>query len=366
MKKLNLIDELGIDKRILDEKKQQTDYKIKYVVEYVKRWLIVAVNRNNISDINFVDCMCNAGIYLDGDLGTSVEIFKLFNEYSYRYPKIKFNLFVNDIDKNKILILNKIIGKFHKNCDNLIVEYSNLDVNEYLLKLNKDKRLKSYASMTLLFVDPYNLGTVIITSLKEFISQHYCEVIFNFFISDYTRNKLDSKIGSCIENEEIKDRNDMIEHVCKSLRVGKMNYLFKYQFRTKTNNEIYQILYITPHKKGLEKLKEALWEVFKGKKFHRNNSDYDEVPSLFGKEDEKKALLSSYASEAKEILLIRFKNKIVKFVEIEIFLIENTMMQSSDILEYVLKPLIEMGLVRKCNNTSKRNYKIDSYAIGEG
>ena len=45
MKKLNLIDELGIDKRILDEKKQQTDYKIKYVVEYVKRWLIVAVNR---------------------------------------------------------------------------------------------------------------------------------------------------------------------------------------------------------------------------------------------------------------------------------------------------------------------------------
>lgn len=63
----SLIDELGIEQGHLDAKKQQTDYKIKYVVEYVERWLLVSVNRPEVTNINFVDCMSNAGIYQDGD-----------------------------------------------------------------------------------------------------------------------------------------------------------------------------------------------------------------------------------------------------------------------------------------------------------
>ena len=66
--------ELDIDIRHLDAKKQQTDYKIKYVSEYVRIWTIISAERHEVKDINFIDCMCNAGIYADGDCCTAIEV----------------------------------------------------------------------------------------------------------------------------------------------------------------------------------------------------------------------------------------------------------------------------------------------------
>lgn len=67
MRNKTLIDELDIDVQSLQAKKPQTEYKIQYIREYVLYWLKVSVNRDNIENINFIDCMCNAGIYQDGD-----------------------------------------------------------------------------------------------------------------------------------------------------------------------------------------------------------------------------------------------------------------------------------------------------------
>ena len=46
---MNLLDQfevLEIDKNMLTDKKQQTDYKIKYVSEYAKLWSIISAERN--------------------------------------------------------------------------------------------------------------------------------------------------------------------------------------------------------------------------------------------------------------------------------------------------------------------------------
>ena len=56
--------------KFLDDKKQQTTYKIDYVSEYVKNWLYVMATSEKVHTLNFIDCMSNAGIYKDGDLGT--------------------------------------------------------------------------------------------------------------------------------------------------------------------------------------------------------------------------------------------------------------------------------------------------------
>ena len=55
-----LIDELELNKNVLTNKKQQTDYKIKYVSEYIKQWAIISSMREEITDITFIDCMCIA------------------------------------------------------------------------------------------------------------------------------------------------------------------------------------------------------------------------------------------------------------------------------------------------------------------
>ena len=49
-----LIKELDINKKFLQSKKDQTLYKIKYIVEYVKNWLFVFCKRKDIKNINFI------------------------------------------------------------------------------------------------------------------------------------------------------------------------------------------------------------------------------------------------------------------------------------------------------------------------
>ena len=198
---INLIDNFNIDKKILDNKKQQTEYKIRYVVEYIRLWLIISSERKNIDNINFIDCMCNAGIYKDGDLGTSMEVLLLFINSAKLHPKKQYNLFLNDNDYKRIDVILQLLNYLHKdNVHNLNIFISNDDVNVYLKKYDEFNKYLKYNASTVLFVDPYDFGTVVIDTMKKFLNVYYCELIFNFFSSDYVRNGIDDRIRKCIGN----------------------------------------------------------------------------------------------------------------------------------------------------------------------
>lgn len=365
MKCTHLINELSINLKQLDEKKQQTDFKIKYIVEYVKRWLLVNVHRSDITDLNFVDFMCNAGMYLDGDLCTSMEVLVLFANTAKFHPDKRFNLFINDKDKTKIEICLRIAEKL------LSDEYSNIhifpsidDVNDCLRNFDLYDKYFSYGRATIVFVDPYDFGTVIIDRLTCFIARYYFEIIFNFFISDYVRNGIDERIRSCIGDVAILNKEELIGYIVRSLKVGKIRYVFSYQFRISTNAELYQIIFATPHIKGLEVLKDALWETFNGKFFHRNFESNPEQLSLFTEDYDRKMLLGVHANTAQDLLHQGFASQTVGYSQIEMFLTENTMMRKSDFLVYVLKPLIKKGLVKKQGMPkNKSNYKGDKYTF---
>lgn len=358
------IEDLKINNKLLDEKKQQTDYKIKYVVEYVKLWMLVNLNREEITNINFIDCMCNAGIYKDGDLCTAVEVLSLFISYAQDHQEKSFNLFINDHDQEKIEIFKIIAEKILNNkiMPNVKILISNLDVNIYLAKYEHFENKLKYGAATILYVDPYDFGTVKIYKLTDFISKFYCEVVFNFFISDYVRNGIDKRIRECIGQENIENKEDLISYIVRSVKVGKMKFVFSYQFRTAKNRELYQIIFVTPSQKGLIKLKEALWKVFSGKFYHRNKETNPMQLSLIPEDDDRNYLLCIHAKDAKSLLFKSYSGKTVLYSDLERFLIENTMMKDSDFLESVIKPLIREGKLKKCGNVkNKNNYKNDEY-----
>lgn len=149
----------------------------------------------------------------------------------------------------------------------------------------------------------------------------------------------------------------------KSLSVGKIQYFFAYQFKTITNVELYQIIFVSPNIRGLEKLKEVLWKVFDGKEFHRNQVETAQM-SLFTEEDETQMRLDSYTYEAKELLCFNMTEKEMSYEEIEALLIENTMLMQSHIINNVLKPLIKEGKIKKMGRVSARNFKADTYKRG--
>ena len=363
-----------IDDSVLDEKGEQTTYKIKYVTRYVRQWALIEVNRKEIQQINFIDCMCNAGVYKDGDACTALEVIGIFNELAKQFPSKRFVVYLNDINSKRIDNFNKIYQKYivPQKSLNLLVYLKDKDVNDYLDMIIASSRNKqglfAYGKCNLIYVDPYNFGTVQISKLHNILEKNYCELLFNLFTSDYVRNiaKDTGRIQKCLGGFKPATKDEFINYVVNELRVGHIQYTFAYSFHTVKNVELYQILYATPNIRGLEVLKDSLWDVFDGEEFHRNHapkiSDVEQI-SMFDDEDPKEQRLREYAQEARRIICEEFKGQIVEYAVIEQKILEETMLKDSQIIEPVLKPLIDEGKIRKCNNVRKTNFKKDSYAF---
>lgn len=366
----------------LDDIKSHTEYKIKYVREYVYNWLYIMVNFKQVHTINFIDCMCNAGVYANKVLGTPVEVLKLFIEFSKKHPEKIFNIFLNDYDEKRIKIVKEICNLYdYKSINNIKIYYTKNDVNEYLDDLiNKgekyfDRSLNDYPA-TILFVDPYCFGKVKIKKLIEFTQKYYSELIFNYFNSDYRRNSV---------NESQKSKQEMIIYsmdginefnpnmkedevkclIQESLKTDNIKYCFSYPFKIETNVELYHIIYATPSDKGLEMIKEALWKVFDGSKFYKKININDNQLSFFDSNDFKDMNLEYYSNEAQEIIYKKFYDKSVSYKDISIYALENTMLKEGQIIDYIIEPLIDSGKIIKKNKISKRNYKNDFYSFKE-
>jgi len=363
-----LISTLKIDIRKLDVKKEQTSNKIKYITSYVKNWLFVVTNRPTIKYINFIDCMCNAGMYSDGDLTTALEVLIQFAVFALMKRDKEFHIFLNDNSTARVDICKKICEYLQSSMnipDNVIIHYSYQDVNSYIEDYSIfDKYLIRDAS-TIFFVDPYDLGTVVIEKVAKLPKRYYSEIIFNVFTSDLVRNGQDERISKCVGNEEIVGKSALLDYVSDQLKVGRIQYSFAYEFRNSKNTELYRIFFATPHKRGLEKLKEAIWETFEGKEFFRNQDPSMQQITLFNACGEELIQLDFHASKAKRLLIYEFAGKTVPYPVIELFLLEKSMLKSTDLISNVIKPLMQNGIIRKIGIVSGNNFKEDKYQFVE-
>ena len=365
---------MGIDESNLDEKAEQTTYKIRYVARYVRQWVRIEANRKEIQQINFIDCMCNAGVYKDGDACTALEVIEDFNGLAKQFPSKKFVVYLNDIDKERIKIFDKIYQKYilPQKSSNLRVHSKNKDVNDYLDMIAADSQNKqglfAYGKCNLIYVDPYNFGTVQISKLHAILENNYCELLFNLFTSDYVRNiaKDTGRIQKCLGGFKPATKDEFINYVTRELHVGHVKFTFSYSFHTMKNVELYQILYATPSIRGLEVLKDSLWDVFGGEEFHRNHvpktSDVEQI-SMFDFLDPEEQRLREYAQEAKHLIYEEFKSQTVEYAVIEQKILEETMLKKSQIIKHVLKPMITDGKLEKHNDAGKANFTKDNYTF---
>ena len=281
------------------------------------------------------------------------------------------SLILNDINPERINVVKDLINNYIGiQSSNIHIITNTSDVNDFL---NDDKFFKKYfncypnRSSNVVFVDPYNFCTVRISALEHFLSNTYCELIFNMFTNDYVRNQDKRKMQEFCQNEAIPfgTKNEMLSSITNRLKVGNIKYSFSYEFKISTNVELYQIMFFTPNLRGLEKLKETLWDTFDGKEFHRNGTET--IPtqiSLFTEEDERDWRLKSYSSFAQDLLVQKYIGQVLDYFSIEAFVIENTMLNGSQLIKNVLKPLIESGKIIKLGLVStSSNYKKDQYRI---
>ena len=364
--------------KCLDDKKPHTTHKIKYIKNYVTNWLYVLGNASFTTSISFIDCMCNAGIYKDGDFCTSIEVLKLFMQSAAIHKTKTFNLYLNDIDEKRIVVLNEVINKIYtKKLPNLNIFISSMDVNEYIEKLSNDTASFSYPKSTLLYVDPYDFGTVRIPILKHFCEKYYCELLFNLFTSDWVRNRnneFDKRIDMVIDNPQVQINNkaELVEYIVSQLKVGRMKFSFNYAFHNETNAEIYQIIYFTPKEDGLIKLKDAIWDTFNGAAYYRNPHKRDigqlsfltpEMEEQLANSDEEYIIKCNLEIAKKIIQKLPNKTRL-SYNDIAIPVLEGTMFKKGQLIKHVFQPLCDEKIIKKRNEVANRsNYTNDFYDI---
>ena len=218
-----------------------------------------------------------------------------------------------------------------------------------------------------------------IPTLRTFCEKFYCELLFNLFTSDWVRNRnneLDSRIDKVIDNPKVKINNktELVDYMLKQLKVGRMQYSFNYEFHTETNVELYQIMYLTPKDTGLEKLKDALWDTFKGASYYRNPRKKKENTnqlSLFTPEFEEQLeksteqyIISCNVEQAIKIIDSLSTKKHLSYNDLAIPILEKTMLKKSHLKTNLFEPLIKEGKLVKLNeNVRKNNYTADFYDI---
>lgn len=362
-----LVEELSVNPSAIQSKKEQTSKKIQYVTSYVEKWLYVMTERSTTTDIVFIDAMSNSGIYSDGDLGTAPKVCRMFSRFSKRHPKLKFHMYINDANEERMKSCGAICRHFSPDKQRIVIRASHLDVNDYLnfIACSESSLPQGFGTAILLFVDPYNAHTVRFGAMRAFIKNHYCEVLFNWFSSDWNRNKNSPAIKECFSDIDIPLGSDETLAIEDALRIGRMQFVFSYPFHISTGPELYQIIFITPNKAGLEKLKDALWDTFHGDMRHRNaRDDMRNQPSLFNDSIVEETNASVYAPEAQRLLLDSFAgSRNISYTNISTYLLEHTLLKDGQLLRYVIKPLIEKGALIKDGVVGKANYKSDTYSL---
>lgn len=366
------------NEKILDEAKLHTQYKIKYIKDYVRRWLNVAVNYRQ-RNIVFIDSMCNAGVYKNGIKGTCIEVIELFIEYAKENQAKQFYVFLNDYDKDKIRVLNGLISNYNVP-NNLKINIKDKEVVEYL-SLLIEKNTFSNSCFTLLYTDPYNFGIPnLLTTIKTFIDKFYCELLFNYFSSDVTRNKkntfaknkmskIKNELSSVITDINIDgdENKEMLNRLISTYKDTKnIKYSFAYRFNNTNNAELYYIIFFTPNKRGLELIKESIWEVFNGEESFKKEIDIDKSQLKLFNTDE--LLINTYSGPMKEsIIKLAYEKGELSYEDIETYVLENSLLKDSHIIKPIIKPLLEDGRLEKIipSGVRKNNYKESKYKISD-
>lgn len=366
------------NEKYLDEAKLHTQYKIKYIKDYVRRWLNVAVNSRQ-RNIVFIDSMCNAGIYKNGVKGTCIEVIELFIEYAKENQAKQFYVFLNDYAQDKIMVLKELISNYNTP-NNLRINITDKDVVKYLTLLI-EKNIFSNSCFTLLYTDPYNFGIPnLLTTIKTFIDKFYCELLFNYFSSDVTRNKnntsaknkmskIKNELSSVITDINIDDdeNKEILNKLISTYKDTKnIKYSFAYRFNNTNNAELYYIIFFTPNKRGLELIKESIWKVFNGEESFKKQIDIDKSQlKLFNTDD---LLISTYSGPMKEsIIKLAYEKGELSYDDIETYVLENSLLKDSHIIKPIINPLLEGGILEKITPTGvrKNNYKDSKYKIND-
>ncbi len=270
---------------IISEVSPHTIKKFELISNYVDGWARKILGYGKSRGVIYIDCMSNSGVYINnGNIveGTAIRVAKKLNDIIPIYPDKKAVLIFNDLNEEKIKLLEKEINKLNLH-NNMEVYYHHEDRSCFLngLALNDWENFN-----TLLIYDPYK-AEIDWNAITPFLNT-WGEVIINHMVFDTNRGASQAKKSEVINRYEETYQKDIssiielgrdkeqLEKIIESIikrKSEKHHHIASFPFFTRTNGLLYNLVLCTTNIEGLKLYKKTAWKLFGGKSSLKNTHD---------------------------------------------------------------------------------------------
>ncbi|MBI5332829.1 MAG: three-Cys-motif partner protein TcmP [Candidatus Aenigmarchaeota archaeon] len=307
-----------------------TEAKHKILKEYINAWIPIMAKYHN--RIIYIDAFAGPGIYSKRELGSPIIVIGSAIKHN---TTNKFELICLLIEKDikRTNCLKMEIEKMHVPAY-IKIDIENGDSNAVLESLlNKlDANAIKIAPM-FVFVDPFNYD-ISFELIKKLFNKNKCEIFISFMYSGIIRNipnetekqKLDRFFGTtdwrtALSLDCDKKRRFLHDLYASQLvnlgRDGnKEETLFRsFEMIDETNNTAYFLFYVTKNTLGLEKMKEAMWNVDKRGTFCFSDITDPNQTFLFSLDE---------TFKLEKLIENEFRNRTISVTNIKDFVIKRT------------------------------------------
>ncbi|MFA9422469.1 MAG: three-Cys-motif partner protein TcmP [Sedimentibacter sp.] len=261
---------------VISKASPHTIKKFEVIEEYIKSWAQKLMLNENCNGLIFIDCMCNSGVYIDGEgniiYGTPVRVANALLDVAHTYPYKQIHQYFNDICEKKISKLQKHLPENERNYRAVT---SVGDANELLKTIGPQLNQNSHMHYFLLY-DPYD-ASIDWEALIPFF-RNWGEVMINHMVSDPVRAINSAKNKTAKEKYENtyladfeklvpygSDKNayeKRVESIIKTLKGTRNYYVAAFPFYNSQNSQMYNLIHCTSSKKGFILYKKSAWKVF--------------------------------------------------------------------------------------------------------
>lgn len=335
---------------------------------YLNAWFPILARSQRNGSVVFIDGFAGPGYYSGGDLGSPLIALDTLVSHNYfdNLSSTEFVFFFVESDKRRFESLKLAIDSYWQKRvggqpANIRIECIN---GEFAAVASQIADVaKGRTAPTLAFIDPFGWSGVPMDVIRDLLALDRCEVIFNFMYEHVNRFVNDQRPNIALHftdlfattNEEHREAAELsggprkkflrdlyarqLKDVCGFTFVRHFEMVDPTRKRT-----VYYLMYGTRHTKGLEVMKDAMWEVdpVGGARFSGFAGDQ---PMLFEPEANLQPL--------REALLGEFRSKTVSIEKLEQFVIERTDYRATQ-YKGVLQELEKDGLIRCVSARSKR------------
>jgi three-Cys-motif partner protein len=316
---------------------------------YWEAWLPIMTKFNQ--RVLYIDGFAGPGKYAGGEDGSPLIALKSARDHHAR-PKSEVAFIFIERDKERFDHLLQTIDQIKPPLpQNFRVHCVQGTFDDQMTEvLNRIDQQRAKLAPSLVFIDPFGFSHTPFRTVKRIIQNPRCEILVTFMYEEINRflahpdhaDTYDQLFGTdvwraVLEVAEPNDRWRMIHDIYRDqLRSAGVEYVRSFEMLNQGNRTDYFLFFGTHNLLGLEKMKEAMWQVDPSGTFHFSDfTDANRTMNLFSAEPDFEGL--------KRMLVGHFRRTDVSIENLTNFVLSDTPFLRTHFKTQILKPMELLG-----------------------